>query len=213
VTAWPRASWRELAWGEPTVISPLRVVEGSKLRLCINPMYINLFIAYKRVHYEGLQDLTHMLDQGSYMVTLDDKSGEARRGSRTETRLKVCVAHESNAKTARFFSLHGSLTAEGVDALAQDWAGVTVPGAAGSPLLYAFPPWCLVGAVLAKARRERADLLLLAPAWPRWWKALKAGLPIRGQALVADGCITAGPRVPKGALPVRYAVEVLYIRH
>ncbi len=71
--------WDYDAWGEPTVVSPLRIVEKEgKLRRCINPMYINLFIRYKPVHYESLRDLTTLLHEDSYMFTLDDKSGESQ---------------------------------------------------------------------------------------------------------------------------------------
>lgn len=66
------------AWGQPTVVNPIRVVvseDGAKKRLCINPMYINLFLRYRPVKYERLQDMPALLRPGDYLYTTDDKSG------------------------------------------------------------------------------------------------------------------------------------------
>ena len=68
IVEWPFAE-------PPTVINGLKVVEGKKLRLCINPMYINTFIEHKPVKYEGAQDLVDLLEAGDYVSTSDDKSG------------------------------------------------------------------------------------------------------------------------------------------
>ena len=61
----------------PTVVNGLRVVDDKlpKLRLCINPMYVNLFMRYIPVHYEKLTDLVDLLAPEDYMFTSDDKSG------------------------------------------------------------------------------------------------------------------------------------------
>ena len=70
IAEWPFAD-------PPTVVSGLKVVDDKlpKLRLCINPMYINLFLRYEPLQYEKLLDLTHIIQQGDYMSTSDDKSG------------------------------------------------------------------------------------------------------------------------------------------
>ena len=68
ITVWPFAE-------PPTVINGLKVVEGKKNRLCINPMYINTFMEHLPVKYERLQDLVDLLQQGDLMSTSDDKSG------------------------------------------------------------------------------------------------------------------------------------------
>lgn len=41
----------------PTVVNGLKVVDDKpKLRLCVNPMHINSFMAYEPVKYEQLTD-------------------------------------------------------------------------------------------------------------------------------------------------------------
>lgn len=61
----------------PSVVNGLKVVDDkpTKLRLCINPMYVNLFMRYIQVRYERLTDLVDMLGPDYYMSTSDDKSG------------------------------------------------------------------------------------------------------------------------------------------
>ena len=51
----------------PEFINGLRVVDDKlpKLRLCINPMYINLHLPYDRVRYEWLQDMVGLGGYGS----------------------------------------------------------------------------------------------------------------------------------------------------
>ena len=56
----------------------------------------------------------------------------------------------------RFFSWRPDPLAEAVDAFQQDWG----------PLKgFANPPWCLIGIVLSQARRQQAQLVLVAPVW------------------------------------------------
>ena len=68
IVEWPFAE-------PPKVVNGLKVVEGKKNRLCINPMYINVFMEYFPVKYEGVQDLVDIIQQGDFMSTSDDKSG------------------------------------------------------------------------------------------------------------------------------------------
>ncbi|KXZ41089.1 hypothetical protein GPECTOR_821g50 [Gonium pectorale] len=63
--------WPLAAWGEPTVIVGLLVVEkDGKLRVCINPVYLNLFMRYVRFKYEQASDLP-----GDLLFTTDGKKG------------------------------------------------------------------------------------------------------------------------------------------
>ena len=60
----------------PMVVNGLRVVDnGKKLRLCINPMYINAFMRHRPLKYEQLQDLADYLRPEDFMYVTDDKSG------------------------------------------------------------------------------------------------------------------------------------------
>ena len=62
---------------DPVVVNGLRVVDDKlpKLRLCINPMYINLFFKYHPLQYERLADVVDIAQPGDYAFTTDDKSG------------------------------------------------------------------------------------------------------------------------------------------
>jgi len=65
----------------------------------------------------------------------------------------VCVSHiPPDRKLLQLEDPHGLA----VNALRQTW---------GSELLYAFPPFCLVGRCLEKTRRHKASLKLIAPVW------------------------------------------------
>ena len=69
---------KEWAWSEdPVVINGLRVVDEKwpKLRLCLNPMYVNLFLQYSPLKYERLGDLPNLAEDGDFAFTTDDKSG------------------------------------------------------------------------------------------------------------------------------------------
>ncbi|KXZ41104.1 hypothetical protein GPECTOR_793g15 [Gonium pectorale] len=68
------AEWRS-EWGPPTVVNGLRVVSGKKLRLCMNPMYVNQFMDVPALKYESVKDMPGYLRRGSFMFTTDDKSG------------------------------------------------------------------------------------------------------------------------------------------
>lgn len=61
----------------PRVRCGLKVVDDKlpKLRLCVNPLYINMFMEYEPVKYEKLQDVVDMAEQGDYLISSDDKSG------------------------------------------------------------------------------------------------------------------------------------------
>ncbi|KXZ45875.1 hypothetical protein GPECTOR_49g459 [Gonium pectorale] len=108
-----------------------------------------------------------------------------------------------------FFSRYWCPGTLGVDAFAQHWGG--------RGLLYANPPFGRMGEVLRKLGDEKADCLLVAPVWPRWWRALLRNMPVRARWELPhrdDLCIP-GPQVPNagGRRPMhpRYRLEVLLI--
>ncbi|GLC46806.1 hypothetical protein PLESTM_001928300 [Pleodorina starrii] len=123
-------------------------------------------------------------------------------------------ADEFSTKVAGyFFSPHWSPSTRGVDALAQSWAGLR---AGGQPLLYCYPPFGLLGPVIRKIADERVDVLLIAPVWPRPWRAMLLSLPVRQRWVLAQErpCIP-GPQAPGGEVRVRaslpYKLEAVYI--
>jgi len=65
-------------------------------------------------------------------------------------------ASRLTAQLPRYYSWRPDPLAEATDALNQQWA--TFKG-------YANPPWCLVGRVLSQARRQQAQVILVAPVW------------------------------------------------
>lgn len=72
-------------------------------------------------------------------------------------------ASATNHQVPRSFSRDPG--AEAIDALRSPWP---------SGLLYAFPPFPLISRVLKKLLEEKAELILLAPRWPRrnWYADL-----------------------------------------
>lgn len=54
----------------PTIVNGLKMVDDKpeKLRLCLNPLYINAFMAYELVKNEQLQDLVDMVEQDDYLI-------------------------------------------------------------------------------------------------------------------------------------------------
>ena len=60
----------------PKVVNGIKVVDDKpKLRLCLNPMYINSYMEYQPVKYENIQALMDMVEKGDYLISSDDKSG------------------------------------------------------------------------------------------------------------------------------------------
>ena len=66
-------------------------------------------------------------------------------------------ATRMNAQLPRYFSWHWDPKAEALDALLQPW---------DTERAYANPPWALIPDILAKIRRDRAQVVLIAPVWP-----------------------------------------------
>lgn len=62
---------------QPVVINGLLVCTDKfpKLRLCLNPMYPNLWWEYKRLRYDRLHELVPLSQPGDWAMTTDDKHG------------------------------------------------------------------------------------------------------------------------------------------
>jgi hypothetical protein len=67
----------EITQAHAVVINGLKVVDAKapKLRICINPMYINCFLKYKEFSYERLVDAGALFAKGDWMYSTDDTSG------------------------------------------------------------------------------------------------------------------------------------------
>lgn len=74
---------------------------------------------------------------------------------------------ESNHQTSRFFTHFPTPGVEGVDALRSPWP---------SGLMYIFPPLVIISKVIRKLLLEKAELIVVAPHWPRhpWFADLLA---------------------------------------
>lgn len=67
-------------WGgsvAPTVVNGLLVVDDKapKLRLCTNPMFVNLFLRRQPLKYDRIRDVADFIHPDDYLYTTDDKSG------------------------------------------------------------------------------------------------------------------------------------------
>ncbi len=60
----------------PTAVSSLRIVAkaGGTLRMCVSPMYTNLFIRYRAFAYDRVVDLSAMADEGCFMFSTTMKA-------------------------------------------------------------------------------------------------------------------------------------------
>ena len=65
-------------------------------------------------------------------------------------------ASRLNFKLARYFSCKPYPEAVAVDAYAQDWANLE---------FYAFPPFHIIGKVLANIQKDQASGILVVPYW------------------------------------------------
>lgn len=74
-------------------------------------------------------------------------------------------ADARNTLCALFMAYRPSPGAIAIDALASSWPDL---------LLYACPPWAMLSRVLARILRDRREMILIVPVWPRqpWWPLL-----------------------------------------
>ncbi|KXZ41821.1 hypothetical protein GPECTOR_272g706 [Gonium pectorale] len=115
-------------------------------------------------------------------------------------------ADERTAKLPCFYAAAWSPRAAAVDAFAQHWGGA-------EQLLYLNPPFQLMGRVIRKIRAERANCVLIAPVWPRWWSVTLRSLPVKAQRRLPHSGLFERT-APGGAIEAkgpRYAVCAFYI--
>lgn len=86
-------------------------------------------------------------------------SGTVQRNNRTvQDSGPGPVHHTIRQPAAIFYSRFGTLRVEGANALCTPWL---------RGLLYAFPPLPMIPRVIRKVLEEKAEVLFLAPHWPR----------------------------------------------
>ena len=78
-------------------------------------------------------------------------------------------ASRLNFQVPKFFSWKPDPLASATDAFQQQWP---------KGLLFAFPPFCLIGRVIRKAIQDQAELILIAPPWTAqtWYPLLLENL-------------------------------------
>ncbi len=76
------------------------------------------------------------------------------------------------------FTMYYAPSTSGVNGMLQDWN--LLKNSRGRLLLWVFPPFHLIGAVIRKSLRYKVDATLVLPAWVGSWTAMLQTLPIRG---------------------------------
>ena len=99
-------------------------------------------------------------------------------------------------KHSKYYTLHYTPKTSGVDAMLQDWSKLA--NTAGRLLLWVFPPFQLVGAVIRKLLLHKASAILLVPAWTCYWTATLQELPIVDSCKLPfyKGMYVMGSRLP-----------------
>jgi hypothetical protein len=122
-------------------------------------------------------------------------------------------AHKDFHKADRYFTWH---SAPGVlaDALVRDWNSLGSP-AAGRALVWAFPPFHLLGESIRKIMDSKLDTILVTPAWYGPWESLLSLLPIQDKIDVPykPGMYLLGSRLPPimHTSPPRYSLKAYLI--
>ncbi len=96
----------------------------------------------------------------------------------------------------RYYTLHFAPGCFAVNAMHQSWArDATVQG---SSLLWVFPPFPLIGAVLDKLALEQVNAILILPKHVRFWVSMLHNLPIVSTQDLGfhKGLYTLGSKVP-----------------
>ncbi len=107
-------------------------------------------------------------------------------------------ADHLTTKTTRFRSRYWCPGTLGIDAFKHPMAYDPLTGR--RELGYANGDFSRMGELLAKIKTEQADVVLVYPDWPRYWRALLAELPVKADFCLPrkkDLCIP-GPRVHPG---------------
>lgn len=79
--------WDFESMGLPTVVNAMGVAYNrhGKKRLCIDPCYVNLFLPYKPVHYEGIDDVLGYIEKEMFLLGTDKRSGYHVQGMHSST--------------------------------------------------------------------------------------------------------------------------------
>ena len=104
-------------------------------------------------------------------------------------------ANSTNTKVPEaFYSRFYCPGSKGIDALLHPWTA-----AEGSGLVYIYGPFALMGAIIGKVAKERVNCILVGPNWPRPWRTVLYGLPIRKAVTLPyrDDLLLPGPHLPR----------------
>ena len=95
-----------------------------------------------------------------------------------------------------YFTMYYTPNTSGVNGMLQDWS--LLKNSRGRLLLWVFPPFQLIGAVLKKMLHHRTNAILILPAWVGSWTAMLQALPIQGVQGIAYHrfLFTLGSRLP-----------------
>lgn len=98
----------------------------------------------------------------------------------------------------RFYTLHYAPGCSGINGMHQQWARDAQPPRMRS-LLWLFPPFALVGAVLNKLLHERVNAILILPKHMKYWVSMLSQLPIVSTHDMGfhKGLYTLGSKVPR----------------
>ena len=114
-------------------------------------------VYYGETQCPGRRSFSPKLDLG---LRVDAEAGGLRGSAQERWPVSINLfATSQNHRCSLYFSPYHDHNALGTDALLQNWNGWQA---------YAFPPWCLIPAVLKKLRSSSGVILtIVAPYWPQ----------------------------------------------
>jgi hypothetical protein len=111
-----------------------------------------------------------------------------------------------------FYSRFHCVGTSGVDAFIHPWTlGTTTSHP--RPLVWVNGPYEEMGAIISKILKERVDVILIRPEWPRGWKATLAQLPVVASMKLphrTDMCIP-GPVGKAQSVSLKYMLVAEFI--
>lgn len=124
-------------------------------------------------------------------------------------------AAKGQHQVERFYTLHYAPGCLAVNAMHQCWAR-DAPIQNGHGLLWMFPPFELIGAVLNKLKVEQVDAILILPKHTRFWVSMLGSLPVIASHDLGFhmGLYSVGSKVPESwhldmpRIPFRCAVNL-----
>ncbi len=119
-------------------------------------------------------------------------------------------------KASKFFSLYYCPGTSGINGLWHPWNSPLCSNSVGRKLLWLFPPFKLVGPVLAKLMKEQVDAIVILPAWTCFWQGMLQSLPVRDEQPIDyhNNLFILGSRLPTEMLksPPRFRLRAYLIR-